>query len=116
MRIVVLREARETQVIGEKTEDDAYLMLAYYIVGHYNEKQIRQAIYDDDWLKARVQEDCMNLDLCGPFLDTIMQDVDEHNRLWLRAHLKKLGSELFTKLDLKKLRKRILQIIASPDL
>lgn len=91
--------------------DDPYLMLAYYIVSHYPIKTIRQAIYDDDWIKARVQEDCMNLDLCGPFLDTIMQYIDEHKRLWLRRQLKQLGAELFTQLDIKLLRKRILQII-----
>lgn len=100
----------------DEIDNDAYLMLAYYMVGHYTIKQIRQAIYDDDWLKARVQEDCINLDLGGPFIDAIMQDVDEHNRLWLRAHLKALGAELFTKLDLKRLRKRILQIIALSDI
>lgn len=105
-------------MIGEKINpwDDPYLMLAYHIVAHYSPVQIRQAIYEDDWLKARVQEDCVNLDLCGPFLDTIMQYVDEHDRLWLRGHLKRLGAELFTKLDVKLLRKRILQIIATIDI
>lgn len=91
-------------------------MLAYHIVSHYSLPQIRRAIYEDEWLKARVQEDCVNMDLSGPFVDTIMQYLDEHDRLWLRRHLKALGAELFTKLDVKQLRKRILQIIALTDL
>lgn len=97
-------------------ESDPYLMLAYYIVSHYPAPQIQRAIYEDDWLKARMQEDCMNLDLGGPFIDTVMQDIDERDRLWLRRHLKALGAELYTKLDLVRLRKRILQIIATADI
>lgn len=94
-----------------KTWDDPYLMLAYYIVSHYPVKTIWRALEDDNWLKMRVQEDCMDLDLKGPFLDAIMQGVDEHNRLWLRGKLKELGAELFSKLDVKLLRQRILQIV-----
>lgn len=96
--------------------DDPYLMLALYIVTHYSLPYIKRAIYEDDWLRDRVCEDCVNLDLAGPFLDTIMQEVDEHDRLWLRRHLQELGRQMFTKLDLKRLRKRILQILATTDL
>lgn len=94
------------------TYDDPYLMLAYYIVSHYPPRIIKRAIYEDEWLLARVQEDCINLDLAGPFLDAIVQDLDEHKRLWLRKHLKVLGEALYTQLDITQLRKRILQIIA----
>lgn len=92
--------------------DDQYLMLALYIVTHYSTAYIKRAITDDEWLRDRVCEDCMNLDLAGPFLDTIMQDIDNHKRLWLRGRLKELGAELYTQLDVKRLRKRILQIVA----
>lgn len=92
--------------------DDPYLRLALYIVSHYPIQQIRRAIEDDDWLRARVREDCMELDLAGPFLDTIMQDIDVHKRLWLRVRLKALGDEMFTQLDIKQLRKKIIQLIA----
>lgn len=92
--------------------DDPYLMLALYIVTHYSKTYIKRAIEDDQWLRDRVCEDCMGLDLAGPFLDTIMEDIDSHKRLWLRARLRELGEELFTQLDVKRLRKRILQIVA----
>lgn len=92
--------------------DDPYLMLAYYIVTHYSLPYIKRAIEDDEWLRDRVCEDCIGLDLAGPFLDTIMEDLDNHNRLWLRGRLKELGEQLFTRLDTKRLRKRILQIVA----
>lgn len=92
--------------------DDPYLRLALYIISHYPTQQIRRAVEDDEWLRARVREDCMELDLAGPFLDTIMQDIDIHNRLWLRARLKELGDAMYTQLDVKRLRKKIIQLIA----
>lgn len=102
-----------TEPIGEKTNpyDDPYLMLAYHIVSHHSLPEIRRAITDDNWLRTQVQKDCVELDLAGPYLDTIMQDLDEHNRLWLRARLKELGAAMFTQLDLKRLRANIFRII-----
>lgn len=91
--------------------NDPYIMLAYYIVSHYSLPAIRRALTDDEWIRGRVQEDCMELDLAGPFLDAVMHDIDQHNRLWLRGRLKELGAAMFTMLDLKRLRKHILQII-----
>lgn len=95
-----------------KDYDDPYLMLAYYIVSHHSIVEIRRALTDNDWLKSQVQKDCMLLDLAGPYLDTIVQELDEHNRLWLRARLKELGAAMFTQLDVKRLRANIFRIIA----
>lgn len=102
--------------MSENPYDDPYLMLAYHIVAHYPDSVLKRAVYEDEWLRARVQEDCMALDLAGPFLDVIVEHLDEHNRLWLRGRLKELGAELFTQLDVPRLRKRILQIIAVSSL
>ena len=106
-------EANATSLTGEKANsyDDPYLMLAYYIVSHYSLTDIKRSIYEDEWLKARVIEDCYNLDLGGPFIDTVMQEIDERARLWLRPHLKTLGEAFWERLDLKRLRKNILQIL-----
>lgn len=99
---------------GEKINpwDDQYLMLAYYIVSHYSLPEIRRALTDDEWVRTQVQKDCMLLDLCGPWVDAIVQDLDDHKRLWLRGRMKELGAELFTQLDLKRLRRNIFRIIA----
>lgn len=91
--------------------DDPYLRLALFIISHYPEHQIKRAIEDDEWLKARIREDCVDLDLAGPFVDAIVQDLDTHKRLWLRARLKELGDAFYTQLDVKRLRKKIIQLI-----
>lgn len=91
--------------------DDPYLMLAYYIVTHYGLPDIKRALTEDAWLEARVCEDCIGLDLAGPFLDAIMEYVDQHKRLWLRERLKALGKEMFTQLDLKRLRRNIIRLV-----
>lgn len=99
---------------GEKIRDydDPYIMLAYYIISHHSVIEIRRALTDDDWLRTQVQKDCIALDMAGPYLDAIMQELDEHNRLWFRARMKELGAEMFTQLDLKRLRGNIFKIIA----
>lgn len=91
--------------------DDGYLMLAYYIASHYQMPHIRQALSGDDWLRARVREDCSALDLAGPFVDAIVQDFDADERAWLRGRLKELGDELFVRLDKARLRRNIREII-----
>lgn len=99
---------------GLELSNDPYVMLAYYIVGHYSVIQIERALTDEEWLRNRVREDCVGLDLAGPFLDAIMCEVDQHNRVWLRGRLKELGDALFTKLDVPRLRRHIRGIVLLP--
>lgn len=94
--------------------DDGYLMLAYWVVSHNTLPRIKQALVDDNWLRVRVREDCLNLDLAGPFLDAIIQDLTAEEKLWLRARLKVLGDDLFAHLDKKRLRDNIAKIIHNP--
>lgn len=95
--------------------DDGYLMLAYYIASHYNMPHINQALSGDDWLRARVRDDCVKLDLAGPFIDAIVQDFDADERAWLRGRLKELGDEIFSRMDKKRLRQNIREVIENLD-
>lgn len=94
--------------------DDGYLMLAYYIVSHNLAVHVRAALSDDTWLRARVREDCLNLDLAGPFVDAIVQDLSPDDRLWLRGRLRELGDDLYSLLDKKRLRENISKIAQLP--
>lgn len=94
--------------------DDGYLMLAYYIVSHNLPVHIKSALEDDSWLRSRVREDCLNLDLAGPFIDTIVQDLSPDDRLWLRGRLRALGDDLYSRLDKERLRENISKIAQLP--
>lgn len=91
--------------------NDAYLMLAYYIVSHNTLPRVRQSLHDNNWLRARLREDCVALDLAGPFLDAICQDLNANQKLFLRARLKELADDLFQLLDVERLRAEIMKII-----
>lgn len=94
--------------------DDGYLMLAYYIISHHLPVHVQSALTDDSWLRSRVREDCLNLDLAGPFIDTIVQHLGAEDRLWLRRRLRALGDDLFSKLDKERLRENISKIAKLP--
>lgn len=91
--------------------DDAYLRLALHIISHYPKDEIKQALEDDEWLKARVREECMQLDFSGPFLDTIMQGIDTHNSLWFWNRLREISAIFYQKLDTDQLREKIIQLV-----
>lgn len=91
--------------------DDGYLMLAYYIVSHNTLPRVRQALHDNNWLRARLREDCVALDLSGPFLDAICQELSADQKLFLRARLKALGDDIFQLMDIERLRREITRII-----
>ena len=94
--------------------NDPYKFLALYIVSHYGIKDIQQALSNRDWLRKQMQYDCIHMDLAGPFVDAVMQDLADHDKIWLRGQLKELGAALFTKLDVERLRNNISEIVVMP--
>lgn len=90
--------------------DDPYLLLAWYIASHCTMKEIAQCLTDDDWIRRQIRHECYAQDFRGPFLDTIIEELDGHNRLWLRRVLNELADALLTKLDIEKLRHNVSEI------
>lgn len=95
---------------GLDSYDDPYWMLAWYIVSHHSRADIVQALTSKEWLLRQLRQECYLQDFRGPFLDTIMEQVDNHHRLWLRQHLNQLADAFFSMLDVTKLRDYISQI------
>lgn len=94
--------------------DDPYKMLAYFVVSHYSLPQIQRILTEDAYVKKQVVNDCLDLDVHGPFLDAMMYSIEQSKRLWLRGVLRTLGEQMFTQLDLERLRDNIQEIIALP--
>lgn len=90
--------------------DDPYWMLAWYVVSHCSQAEVAQSLSNDEWILRQIRHELYVQDFRGPFLDTIMEHLDAHNRLWLRERLNTLAEAMFTKLDLGKLRDYISEI------
>lgn len=90
--------------------DDPYAMLAWYIVSHCPTAEIAQALTSEDWIRRQIRQELYTQDFRGPFLDTIMEQLDAHNRLWLRRELNELADALLTQLDIERLRHYISEI------
>ena len=95
---------------GLTNYDDPYCMLAWFVVSHFSQAEIAQALTSEDWLRRQLRQECYGQDFRGPFLDTIMEHLDNHNRLWLRRQLNDLADALLTMLDIEKLRHYISEI------
>lgn len=84
--------------------DDPYWMLAWYIVSHCSQAEVAQSLSNDEWILRQIRHELHVQDFRGPFLDTIMEHLDAHNRIWLRGQLNNLADALFLHLDIDKLR------------
>lgn len=93
--------------------DDGYRFLAYHIVSHHNMPTINQALKETDWLVSQVCHECKELDLAGPFVDAIVQDLDAEGRAWVREQLRVFGEGLAKYLDKPRLRRNIREILGN---
>lgn len=89
---------------------DPYIMLAFYIASHFEREEIIKFLTQDEWCRRQLRHEMYALDIRGHFADVVMENLDNHNRLWLRRQLNTLGEALFTQLDVKHLRELVSKI------
>ena len=90
--------------------DDPYIMLAHHIISHYSEKEILRVISDDEFVYKLIAKELRGQDFQGPFLDTVMEDILKNKqRKEMCQHLDKLALYFFDKLDIDKLREKIIE-------
>ena len=93
--------------------DDPYKILAHYIVGFYRPADVLRCMTDNAFLATLVQKEVRDLDICGHFLDCIIEDIlAKKNRMEMMENLDVLSKYFYSKLDRVRLRKEIQSALA----
>lgn len=92
-----------------KPYDDPYSFLAMHIISISTRNEVIRALSEDDFLYRMLIKEVRKQDFSGPFLDAIICDILENKRRMEMCHeLDKLSDYFFSKLDLPRLREKII--------
>ena len=88
--------------------DDPYSILACQMIVQYGVIDLQRILTDSDFLRRIAKKEAKNMDIRGPLLDVVYQDmIDNGKRKELMAKLSELGLFFFDNLDRQRLRKNI---------
>ena len=88
--------------------DDSYKLLAYHLVTTNDIATIKRMLRDGKFVRRSVIREVRGQDFNGPFIDCLFVAISEDDeRMQLMRQLDSLGSFLYKKLSLPRLRKEI---------
>ena len=91
-----------------KPYDNPYAVLAWHLVAMLPLKSLKELLCSDTFIKRMVVEEAKQVDISGPFLDCIDEDIQKRWRLRGRnSQLKQLGEYYFSELNLEKVREEV---------
>lgn len=92
--------------------DNPYRILAHHIVGSYRPMDVLRALTDNSFLKTLIVKEVRGQDLCGHFIDCIIEDIlEEKDRMEYMHKLDELAYYYYSKLDKGRLRDEILAVL-----
>lgn len=90
--------------------DDPYSFLAFYLISVSLPSEIRRMLVDDDFIRRMVIKEIRGQDFIGPFCNCIIDEILRNKQRMEMCHeLDALAEYFFTKLDLDRLRRKIIQ-------
>lgn len=89
--------------------DDSYKLLAYRILVDYNIPTVKRILKDNKFVRRLIIREVRGQDFQGDFVDCLFVSIfEDKGRMDLMRQLNSLGTFLYQKLDLPRLRKEIL--------
>lgn len=94
--------------------DDPYKILAHYIVGTYRPADVLRCLTDNSYLKTIIIKEVRQQDMCGHFIDCIIENIlEEKDRMEYMHKLDELAQYYYSRLDKGRLRDDILAVLNS---
>lgn len=92
--------------------DNPYTLLAHYIVGTYRPADVLRCLTDNSYLKTLIIKEVRQQDLCGHFIDCVIEGIlEEKDRMDYMHKLDNLAAYYYSKLDRGRLRDEILAVL-----
>lgn len=90
--------------------DDPYIMLAHSLISTCSELELNRILNEDEFVCRLLSKEFRSQDFQGPFIDTVMEEILKNKqRKEMCQHLDKLALYFFGKLDLERLREKIIE-------
>lgn len=88
--------------------DDSYKLLAYHLITTNDIATVNRMLRDGKFVKRSIVREVRGQDFNGPFIDCLFVAISEEDaRMQLMRQLDALGSFLYQKLDLARLRREL---------
>lgn len=96
------------QIKKHQEYDDPYRLLAAYIMSYFSVVAIKRVLTSTSFVKSIIVNEAKTIDVSGPFLDCIDQEVIANDKIrGKNACLKELADFYFSILDIERLRAEI---------
>lgn len=96
------------QIKKRQEYDDPYRLLAAYIMSYFSVVAINRVLTSTSFIKSIIVNEAKIIDVSGPFLDCIDQEVIANDKIrGKNARLKELADFYFSILDIERLRTEI---------
>lgn len=97
-----------TRITFNRPYDDPYAILAAHLTAVLSIKSLKKCLCNNAFVKSMVASEMKMLDIKGPFLDCIDQELISNDKLRKKnAMLNQLGEYYFSELDMPRLRAEI---------
>lgn len=94
-----------TKLRFDRPYDDPYKVLAWHLVSVLSVRSLKRVLTNNLFIKSMVLNEANQLDISGPFLDCIDEEIAHKEHLRSKnKQLKSLGEYYFSELDLERLR------------
>lgn len=91
-----------------KEYDDPYRVLAAHIVSVFSIAGVQRVLTNSAYIKSLIIKDAKTMDINGPFLDCIDQEIVANDMIRKKnVYLKKLGEFYYSELDIERLRREV---------
>ena len=97
--------------------DNPYTVLAHSIVGSYRPADVIRILTDDEYLLTLIIKETREQDVCGQFLDCIIEGILEDKRRMEYMHvLDQVARYYYGNLDKERLRSEILKALSEANI
>lgn len=94
-----------SKLVFDKPYDDPYRVLACHLAGTLSVHSLNRLMHDNSFVKSLLMGEMKHLDISGPFLDCLDQEVITNDKVREKnKHLRDLGEFYFKYMDIPRLR------------
>lgn len=92
--------------------DDPYKLLAHHIVAFHRPADVLRVLTDNAYIKNLIIKEVRQQDMCGHFVDCIVENIlEDKNRMEYMHELDRIGEYYYKKLDKERLRTEVRAIL-----
>ena len=100
------------RLIFNQPYDNPYRILALHLASTLSLHSLKRVMHDTNFIRSLVLSETRQVDLSGPFLDCVDQEIISNDNVRMKnAALKSLGEFYYSNLDVPRLREELRKFV-----